>query len=75
MLICLWKGCEFACGKLAVFQEHLITKHAQQQPKLNMENQTDLGTEEKMAEEGRNQDENQMTKREEKRQKNNINSH
>jgi hypothetical protein len=54
MLVCLWKGCEFAFEELAAFQEHVITKHAlQQQPKQNLHKQQNgVGTEnEEMVEE------------------------
>jgi hypothetical protein len=50
--------------------------YVHQHPPLNLDNQTDFGTEEEMGEEKRNQDQDEslMIKKKEKRQKNKINS-
>jgi hypothetical protein len=72
MLICLWKGCDFAAEELAAFQEHVITKHAQPQQRLNLDQQNGVGREELMDEEGQmaklSLDEDKMIKREGNRQ-------
>jgi hypothetical protein len=49
----MWKGCENAFEEFAAFQEHVNTKHvqqqeAQQQQQLNLEKLNDVGTEESM---------------------------
>jgi hypothetical protein len=51
MPVCLWKDCELVLEDMAAFQEHVITKHAQQhqlqqQKQLNLVNQNDVGLKE-----------------------------
>jgi hypothetical protein len=45
LICCMWKGCEFAFEEMAALQEHVITKHLQQQPpqqqQLNLANQNE----------------------------------
>jgi hypothetical protein len=61
---------------LAAFQEHVITKHVEQQKQLNLDQQNDVGTKEGMAaKEGQmtklSLDEDKMIKREGSRQESN----
>jgi hypothetical protein len=68
MLLCLWKGCEFASEHMAAFQEHVIAKHVHQQPQQNLDNKIDVGMkEEEMVEQTQipklNLDENKMIKK------------
>jgi hypothetical protein len=72
MLMCLWKGCEFAVEDMAAFQEHVLTTHVQQPQQQQLilnDKQNDDGTEkEEMVEEQQivakfnHQEENKMIK-------------
>jgi hypothetical protein len=42
MLICLWKGCEFAFEEMAAFQEHVLTRHVQQQQQQSRQQEQQL---------------------------------
>jgi hypothetical protein len=65
----MWKGCEFATEEFAAFQEHVITKHAQQQEaqqqQLNLDKPNDVGIKESMPEMAKLNllDENKMPKK------------
>jgi hypothetical protein len=52
MPICLWKGCELAFEEFAAFQQHVNTKHVQQQEppqqQLNLDKQNDSAIKESM---------------------------
>jgi hypothetical protein len=48
MPICLWEGCKLVFADAATFQEHIFTKHIQQemqQPKMDNQNNANDDTE------------------------------